>query len=297
MSDNKSLWWGLLIAWIAGSAYWHVCQIKNLCEDELFPASTATELVTSPAPPLVILDTPMLRLKSNGNFSFAKSGIIANKSQVYPEIDSLAIYLAANKDKRLTIKGLYSKEESNTTVFPDLGLARATEIKNWLLGKGIPESVFNIQSSVSDHILFENDSIIGGIEFSFSKPLSPIQYFANEQKYESIFKPMELYFESAAESYIKTEQNQKFISEAKRTLSENKERKLIIIGHTDNENSAEWNLALSKARAEILKQQFVTFGIPPTQIVALGKGKFETNVTSDVPIPKRARHRVTIIAN
>ena len=131
MLNSKALWWSLLIVWIAGSAYWHVCKILELCDTELFVTVAEVPVVKVVREPLTISDAFGLILRSKGNFAFAKGGIIANKSDVYPQMDSLALYLASHPDKLLTITGLYSSQEINSTIFPDLGLARASEIKNW----------------------------------------------------------------------------------------------------------------------------------------------------------------------
>jgi hypothetical protein len=32
MFNSKAFWWTSLIFWILGSAYWHVCRIKHLCD-------------------------------------------------------------------------------------------------------------------------------------------------------------------------------------------------------------------------------------------------------------------------
>ena len=296
MSNSKPLLWGLLISWIAGSAYWHVCKIKNLCDADLITISGPTEVVLPPEMPLIIADTPALFLRAKGNFGFAKGGIVADKSTVYPEMDSLALYLEANKSRVLTITGFYSKQETNTTTFPDLGLARATEIKNWLRRKGLPDSMFTIKSRIDENLNFKKDSLIGGIAFSFpKKTVSTVSEFAESQKFESIFQPMDLYFPASGAAYVKTNDNQKYMAEAKKYLSQSGDKRLIIIGHTAGENSDAWNEVLSRKRADSLKIQFVTFGIPPDKIIALGKGKYEPRVTSATPLPKYPKHHVTVI--
>ena len=282
MLNSKLLWLGLLIAWIAASAYWHVCKILKLCDVDLI--SSYGSVIAEPVPlaePLIISDTPEFRLKAKGNFSFAKGGIIANKADVYPEMDSLALYLAANPDKLLTITGFYSAEENNTTIFSNLGLARASEIKNWLLGKGIADSVFFIKSQLKNDIVFNNDSLSGGIQFSVNNKIAPVKKellseadLVNNQKFKSIFKPLDLYFSGANTKYIKNDQNLKFILETRKYFSNNNDKKLILTGYT-HKDSANWDSSISKRRAVFIKKQFVSIGILENSIIILKKSEPE----------------------
>jgi OOP family OmpA-OmpF porin len=293
------LWWVVLIAWTAGSTYWHVCKIKALCDQDFIPSSGAA---LGPSPTvLVISDSNALELHSKGDFAFAKNGVVANQSAVAPEMDSLAAYLSANHHKLLTITGHYSPEEKNTTIFPDLGLARADGIKNWLISKGLPDSLINLNSQKKD-IAFRNDSLTGGISFDIdNKILQEVNTavtetdLANQQKYDNIFKPLDLYFPTASTDYIKTDQNSLFISEAKKFLAENQDKKLLLTGHTDDEDSAEWNLTLSLKRANAVKKQFIAMGIAPDRILTAGKGESEPKASNAVPEGKRANRRVTIV--
>ncbi|SEJ68205.1 OmpA-OmpF porin, OOP family [Dyadobacter koreensis] len=298
MSNNKTLWWILLIGWMGGSTYWHVCKIKQLCDAPLSTSTvdTDTNTPTISITPLTIADGTEFNLQSPGNFGFAKSGADANLSGVQAEIDSLASFAAANPGKIITITGLYTSEETNSTTFPNLGVARAAGIKKYLTGKGLPDSLFVLNGKLSDGIVFDPDSMSGGIDFTFAKRIAVTETdLANEQKYESIFKPLDLYFPAASAEYIKTAENEKFLKEAKKFLSDNNDKKLLLTGHTDSDDSAEWNLKLSKKRANIVKAKFVALGMPADRIITNGKGEAEPKASNDSPAGKRANRRVTII--
>ena len=298
MSNNKTLWWILLIGWMGGSTYWHVCKIKQLCDAPLSTSTvnTDTNTPTTSIIPLTIVDGTELNLLSAGNFGFAKSGADANLKTVQAEIDSLASFAAANPGKIITITGLYSSQEKNATSFPNLGIARAANIKSYFTGKGLPDSLFVLNGRLSDAIVFSPDSMSGGIDFSFTKRIAVTENdLANEQKYESIFKPLDLYFPAASAEYIKTGENIKFLEEAKKFLSENKDKKLLLTGHTDSDDSAEWNLKLSKKRANIVKAKFVALGMPADRILTDGKGESQPKASNDTPAGKRANRRVTIV--
>lgn len=301
MTGNKTLWWTLLVGWIIGSTYWHVCKVKQLCDIPLLPTESIDTLYTlsSPEvipPTLTISDSSQLILNSTGNFHFARSGYGVNDGGIKTELDSLSRYILANPNKRITITGSYTSQETNSSIFPDLGIARANEVKVGLLKSGIPDSIFTLKSSLLDNIFSYRDSIVGGITFNFrTLALLTETDLANAEKYESIFKPMDLYFPTASAQYIKTAENQKFLIEAKKYLTDNKDKKLSLTGHTDNEDSAEWNLILSKKRAFSIKKQFSFAGIAANRIIVDGKGETQPKVSNDSPQGKRANRRVTIV--
>lgn len=298
MLNNKTLWWTLLTGWILGSTYWHVCRIKNLCDELATSALAINDIESEPVSnPLQITDSTQLSLEAKSNFRFAKSGFTPNFSDVRAELDSLQRYLIAYQaTKRLTITGSYSPEENNYSAFPDLGIARAMEVKNILKNAGVPDSVINVKSHVDTNIAFHKDSLTGGISFAFAhKALLTEQDLAGAEQFESIFKPMNLYFPTASAQYIKTDQNQKFLMAAKQYLLRNVTSKLLLTGHTDDEDSEEWNLALSKKRALSVKRQFVAAGIAPDRILTTGKGETQPKASNQTAIGKKANRRVTII--
>ena len=68
-----------------------------------------------------------------------------------------------------------------------------------------------------------------------------------------------------------------------------------MTGHTDDEDSAEWNLVLSKRRANVIKKQFIAIGIPSERILTIGKGESEPKAANNTPEGKRTNRRVTIV--
>lgn len=312
MNFSKGWWWIILAAWILGSTYWHVCKIKNLCDADLLPTHTAVsnnttdQIPSESITPLVIKDSSTLIVESKGNFLFAKNSDKADQQTIDKDLTALVNYLHTNKGKKLLITGQYAAQETNTSAFPNLGLARANNIKQWLVSQGIADSLVSTNSKLLDSIAFHNDHFYGGIDFTFpnftaatpvtiAPKLSTEIELANSQKFENIFKPLDLYFPKASTGYIKTDQNQMFIAEAKKFLIQNKDKKLVLTGHTDDEDSAEWNLKLSKQRAGAVKKQFVAAGIDPDRIVATGKGEWEPKASNATEAGKRANRRVTIV--
>lgn len=295
MNSSNSVWIALLVVWIAGSTWWHVCKIKLLCHD---PAPVAEAEVTPAIPPLHVMDGAALMLTAPTNFSFAKSGYQVNTEGLGAVLDSVGGYLKSLPDKRLIITGLYAGSETNTSSFPDLGIARAEAVKAYYVGKGIPASIFSTKSRLTDDLVFIRDSVWGGIDHTFIDALTLTENnLAEEQKFQDIFKPLDLYFNTGSTNYIETGDNQRFLEEAKLFLAQNKDKKLTLTGHTDNVGNAGANLKLSQGRAESVRDVLVKFGIPESQILVTAKGQTQPKASNDTPDGKAANRRVSIVVS
>lgn len=68
----------------------------------------------------------------------------------------------------------------------------------------------------------------------------------------------------------------------------------IATGYTDSVGTAEYNLALSKRRANAVKAYLVSKGVPADQIVTVGKGEAEPAATNQTA-PGRALNRRVVL--
>lgn len=291
MSPIKTLAWIALIGWMGGSTYWHVCKIKQLCDGPA-PAATASYSI----PPLSIMDGTNLNLSSAFNFGFKKSVAEPNFANVKRELDSLAAYLKANPSRKTTITGLYASIEQNPTSFPDLGLARADAIKQYLVQAGVPASQLETASKMVD-LTFSPDDSTHGMEFGFAGLELPKteQALAEAEKHTTVFEPMDLYFNTGSADYIKTSDNKQFLEDAKKFLAENKDKKLLVTGHTDNVGNDNSNMGLSERRAADVKKALIKAGIAADQIVAEAKGETSPKASNDTPEGRKANRRVSIV--
>lgn len=293
MFNNKSFWWVVLFVWMGASTYWHLCKIKELCFEQVSPE---VAIKKSDTPPFKIRDGGMLLLTSPGNFIFPKSGFTSPTDQVGAELDSLVRYLRGTPGKKVTITGYFSSIEKNTSTYPNLGVARAEYVKSYLTSQGADARLLITRGELVDTLFSESDSIHGGIAMSFIDPVAPTEEdLAAAEKYETVFKAMDLYFPSGSFDFIKTDENTKFFQEAKKYLSNHKDQKLLLIGHTDNTGDASHNMELSKKRAEAVKRQFVNAGIPDEQLRIDGKGQARPKEPNTTESGRKANRRVEIV--
>jgi OOP family OmpA-OmpF porin len=173
MFTNKTPWVVLLLLWMGGSTYWHVCQIKQLCDDDKIPPSTmAAGSVSAPTltvPGLQFADGTTATFHSEGHLAFAKSGSAVNPAGVQILLDSLSIYLKSNAGKRLQLTGYYDPKEQNPSKEQNLGIARANSVRAYLVTMGIQDTLFTTRGEEKDDLDFTSagDSLYGGIRFAF----------------------------------------------------------------------------------------------------------------------------------
>jgi OOP family OmpA-OmpF porin len=294
MSNKNTLWWVLLAIWATLSTWWHTCKIKELCDAPLITKTSVPSAAVTISP-LQITDGTAFSLISAGNFGFAKSGSEPNFSAVQPEIDSLASYLKVNTNRQVTITGYYSSEEANHSSWPNLGLARAERIKEYYVNQGLPADMFLTVGELRSDIRFDSDSLKGGIGFSLAKLPTAEDKLADAQKFDGIFNPLDLYFNTGSSEYIVTSENQKFVNEAKRYLSANGDKKLLLIGHTDSTGDAAANDELSRARAEQAKKQLIALGLPANQLITDAKGQRVPKQSNETTEGRAANRRVEIV--
>lgn len=293
MSNKNILWWFALLLWAGGSTYWHVCKIKELCYAQPSPEPVSDNFQITP---LTIKDGADLDLVSKGNFIFGKSGQNPVLTAVQPELDSLARYLLSHPGRKVAITGFYSVDESAPSGYDNLGLARAEQVKAHLVGLGLPDSLLVTKGELLETIRFKEDSLFGGIDFAFSGqlPASEIE-LAKAEKFENVFKPMDLYFATGSSSYLKTDENRKFVEEAVKYLKANPGKQLVLAGHTDNTGEEELNNVLSKRRAQAVKAEFVSSGIAGNQLLVEAKGELFPKESNDTESGRKANRRVEIV--
>lgn len=298
MFKSKTFWWALLLAWLLGCSYWYVCQIRQLCGFTLLPSLSKVNYVSQQSLLAQTLKDSIersLHSKRNNDFSFAISGYAPDTTTIGDEIDAIIERLSTDTSQALNIRGGYLAAESNKSSFANLGLARAEQIKYLIVSRGVPNQYVKTTGVISKEAYIYGDSITGIIKMDFSGPPKLEAEPAKDQKFESLFKPIDLYFGFGSSDYVKTAENQKFLRDAKTYLSTNPNRKLILTGHTDNEDSAEWNMQLSIKRASQIRKKLIALGISGSQILAQGKGETEPKESNQTIKGKRANRRVTMV--
>ncbi len=82
---------------------------------------------------------------------------------------------------------------------------------------------------------------------------------------------------------------------AESLMSANKDRKMIVEGHTDSQGSAAFNMELSQRRAESVRSYLISRGYPAELIEARGIGKDRPIADNASPEGRANNRRVEII--
>lgn len=180
----------------------------------------------------------------------------------------------AKPTRTTTITGYYNADETNNTKFENLGIARAEAVKNILVQKGVPMGNVFTSGALNDSTRYtmSADTLYGGIEFSVQQLDSGKMV---ELKEEVLIQPRIVYFETGKNSIIITDELNNYLLNAEKYLETHQDKKLQLVGYTDNVGDASKNLALSKERAAFVKTQLEKRKISAAQIVSDGKGDAE----------------------
>jgi outer membrane protein OmpA-like peptidoglycan-associated protein len=156
----------VFIAWSIPSSYWYVCNIKNLCPDEVVvedvvvppqieeeaPAPTALPEPEEAVEEVEIIGPGTLNLYSEFN-----EATFMPSPELGLYLQKLAEYLEAHPDKTISITGnadaVGSREFNRTR-----GMQRAENVKKYLLEYGLEEARISVYSNGKDNPLASNDT-------------------------------------------------------------------------------------------------------------------------------------------
>lgn len=180
-----------------------------------------------------------------------------------------------NSTSKFKINGLYSSTEENNSIFPDLGIARATAVKNYLLSKGISENKVTVSSSLVNMLEQKGDTLLNSVSFNWNdinKTNTISNNNWNATKTEINANPIRLYFNTGQSSINLSQEDRDKLGKIMDYINNVEGSKILITGHTDNTTGPNnTNEYYSAKRAEFAKEYLVSNGISASKIVTQGK--------------------------
>lgn len=167
-------------------------------------------------------------------------------------LDRTSQYLKKNNDRSLLVTGYYDKAETNNSILGNLGLARANSIKKLLMAKGVSGGQIEIASAMSQSAWFLRDTLRRGAIYAFSGKKAGNNRVA-EIKKRLVGKPLTLYFGTNQDQINLTAQQRTDFTDMIYYLDNVSAANLSVGGHTDNVGNRDYNVNLSKNRAEFVK--------------------------------------------
>ena len=269
-----------LFLWSTVARSIYVCILKKEC-----PVHTTSVLPESNRLTNLLLidgDTPIL--EGYEQFSFDTEKSIPNLSVDNKNyLNAAATYLKNNPDKNLKITGLYRPSEKtiHQGMFENLGLARANNIKNLLVQRGIDKSRLFLDYNIGDESLSEplSFAMFSAIpeEMNDKEGMINAQYSFDNM----VFSDANFEFNSAVFTPGSAFLN--WADSVQVYLAEHPDQSLQIIGHTDNTGPAAYNEDLGLERALAARIFFKEKGIEnKIRVISMGeKQPIASNATAE----------------
>ncbi len=96
-------------------------------------------------------------------------------------------------------------------------------------------------------------------------------------------------------SYKLKPEAKEMLAKVAKTLNENPDTVIVVVGYTDSTGSFDYNVKLSEKRAEAVKNQLVLNGVDPTRIVVFGCGPKHPIAPNNTPEGRALNRRVEIL--
>jgi OOP family OmpA-OmpF porin len=235
------------------------------------------------------------------NFRFLSNGF----SNIQPVSDSintgisqLKTFFDKNPNQKLHITGYALNSEKNTTVFPNLGFARANDIKSYFVSKGFDASRFETHGELREDWAISGDTLLGPLDFKIknSEAISDAKsgdWNALKEKINA--DPLILYFKTNQSEINLTADERQKIADLKNYLENVAEAKVICIGHTDNIGDRKANINLGQHRADFAREYLIKKGIVGNKIESSSIGP-DQPIADNKSVGGRAKNRRTVVS-
>lgn len=193
-------------------------------------------------------------------------------ADVTASFQKTADYLKANPKRSLKITGLYTDKETNNSVLPSLGMARANKIKGMLIAMGVPSNQIELDARMENTLAFVNEETIGGANYAFFNGAESGDKLAEVEK-RLRAKAITLYFNTGSETIELSPAQRQQLADLIYYLDNKEGGRANAIGHTDDRGAESVNRRLSRKRAEFVRDYLGTNGgINKNLISATGQG-------------------------
>jgi outer membrane protein OmpA-like peptidoglycan-associated protein len=300
MSKKALYLLGIAITIILGS-YLYLKFCCNCSEKITTDDTPKTAVPTVQEPNFVpfVLNGPGIEYQTNDNLKFLKNNatlIMPVSDSVLNGIQKLKLFLVSNPKQKVVITGYATSDETNSTTFENLGLARANEVKNYFISEGLSEKQFTTKGEIIDKWKMSADTLLGPSNYTFetidSTSTSTDEWTALKDKINA--DPLVLHFNTNQSRETLTSLEKQKVADIVKYTENVKDAIVLAVGHSDNVGNRDSNIVLGQKRAEFSKKYLSKNGIDPTRIETQSKGPDEPigdNNTSE----GKASNRRTVI--
>lgn len=273
----------LLFAWVlwlaAGAYFFH-----SKCGTSTGTTSEVVDKLTEEA-------TVESQVLSTASFADSEYNFIQPlSSELSKRIDSYLDQMKSNKKENLIITALYGSHEDNTGIFPDLGLARANNMKQLFVQQGVDPYRIAVKSK---KISSKEPSEYTGLEFNYTKDL---QNDNTLEDYIVLFEhnPIIIYLNSNEDDLELSQDQRIAFTDLMNYMDLDKDVKINVGGHTDNIGDRESNIALSKKRAIAIRDKLIANGFDAARIRVIAYGSDRAIAGNKTSVGRAKNRRVEI---
>jgi len=299
---KRALPWILLLSgWVALAAY--ICALF-FCAPKVAAAASA-ESSAPLAAVAPIAKAGVWNYTDGSAYSMAHAKYFEFKESSYAYIEPLdskfsssieetAQYLVGHPNRQLNITGYYRGSEENTSILPNMGLARANDVKSYLQTFGVSSSQLTTSGVEIEDKWFKNGILTKGIDFTFSEKNTSNSRIP-DIKSRLVGKPLTLYFQTNQNTLTLSASQRKDFADMFYYLDNVEGSSLGVSGHTDNVGSRNYNVKLSKDRANFVKNYLVEKGgLDDAKLNPVGLGPDKPITSNDTAEGRSKNRRVEV---
>jgi len=303
----RALFFGILpfCIFALGARWYWVCQIHQLCDDNV----VIEEYINEQEANLGLNSGEETILNGFEHFKFGVGDNEPNLSDNNNQfLDEVATYLKTEEGKNITITGNYLEKEKDIKYgfYENLGQARAAEIRELMIDRGVDEDRFTIDyNMISGEILtspvtFDSFDDLGetainsngegvdtnaGAEADGNGQLAKMKFTFVDMTYQ------DANFEFNSDVFKPGEQLKLYADSVKTYLGLNTDKTLTVIGHADSIGGDASNEDLGLRRAKNAAKYFKNLGVT-APITSISMGEKQPVATNDTPEGRQKNRRV-----
>ena len=186
----------------------------------------------------------------------------------------------AGDAQRIEITGYYYEDETNDTEYPNLGIARATQIRRQYFSEFPEARIVLLSRALPPDANARQGEFLAG--------LVKVETMVEELDDRAI-----VYFPYNSTDRIKEPEIEEYLNRLADQLKSSRQ-KVLLTGHTDSDGSAEANQRLGRARARAIRSLLVRRGVSRSQIEIASEGETEPVASNDTDSGKQKNRRVVI---
>ena len=305
MSKKSSYLLGIILTIILGSILYYLlccsvcCGKENVTNEQNETKSAVVpEIEDTTKNAFKISDANGdFNIELNDNFNF-KTSSFSILEPVSGALESGVLkfkdYLLEHPTKTVDITGFYKNDETNNSAYPNLGLARANSVKNYLISHGIPSKQIDTYGKLNGSLSpDESNTLYGPVDFTVhTTDTSALD--ALKAKCDAIrANPLILYFNTGQAAINLTAEQRQKIADMSHCVDK-LGVKIQVVGHTDNTGNAANNVVLGQKRADFAKGYLIKNGILDGNIETSSKGP-HAPISDNATKAGRAENRRTEI--